>query len=68
MEQELLRGLATIFCMVGFAAVVYWAYTPSNKTRFEEDGRLAFSWESEEGDVTVQPEAIHLDKREEANK
>ncbi len=45
MEQDLLRGLATIFCMVGFAAVVYWAYTPRNKERFEEDARLGFDWE-----------------------
>lgn len=46
MDQDLLRGLATIFCMVGFAAVVYWAYTPRNKERFEEDARMAFDWEN----------------------
>lgn len=48
MDQDLLRGLATVFCMVGFAAVVYWAYTPRNKDRFEEDARLAFDWEEKE--------------------
>lgn len=45
MEQELLRGLATIFCMLGFAGVIYWAYVPKNKQRFEQDARLAFDWE-----------------------
>ncbi|MFN3236079.1 MAG: cbb3-type cytochrome oxidase subunit 3 [Pseudomonadales bacterium] len=48
MDQDLLRGLATIFCMVGFAAVVYWAYAPKNKKRFEDDARLAFDWEEKE--------------------
>ena len=48
MDQDLLRGLATILCMVGFAAVVYWAYAPKNKKRFEDDARLAFEWEEKE--------------------
>ena len=48
MEQELLRGLATVFCMLGFAGVVYWAYVPRNKGRFEEDARLAFDWEEQQ--------------------
>jgi cytochrome c oxidase cbb3-type subunit 4 len=38
-----LRGISTIFCMVAFAAVVYWAYGPSRKGYFEEAGMLPFS-------------------------
>jgi cytochrome c oxidase cbb3-type subunit 4 len=38
-----LRGISTIFCMVAFAAVVYWAYGPSRKGDFEEAGMLPFS-------------------------
>jgi cytochrome c oxidase cbb3-type subunit 4 len=38
-----LRGISTIFCMVAFAAVVYWAYGPSRKDYFEEAGMLPFS-------------------------
>ncbi len=45
MEQDLLRGLATVFCMIGFACVVFWAYVPVNKERFEQDANLAFDWE-----------------------
>lgn len=48
MEQDLLRGLATVFCMIGFAAIVYWAYVPSNKQRFEKDAGLVFDWEQTE--------------------
>ena len=48
MEQDLLRGLATVFCMIGFAGVVYWAYVPHNKKRFEQDGNLAFDWEEKQ--------------------
>jgi cytochrome c oxidase cbb3-type subunit 4 len=40
-----LRGISTIFCMVAFAAVVYWAYGPSRKDYFEEAGMLPFSYE-----------------------
>jgi cytochrome c oxidase cbb3-type subunit 4 len=40
-----LRGISTIFCMVAFAAVVYWAYGPSRKDYFEEAGNLPFSYE-----------------------
>jgi cytochrome c oxidase cbb3-type subunit 4 len=38
-----LRGISTIFCMVAFAAFVYWAYGPSRKGYFEEAGMLPFS-------------------------
>ena len=37
-----LRGLSTIFCMIAFAAIVYWAYGPSRKGYFEEAGKLPF--------------------------
>lgn len=42
MDLGNLRGLSTIFCMLGFLAVVYWAYSPSRKERFEEDAELPF--------------------------
>jgi cytochrome c oxidase cbb3-type subunit IV len=37
-----LRGVATIICMIAFAAVVYWAYGPSRKDYFEKAARLPF--------------------------
>ena len=42
MELGDLRGLATILCIVGFALVVYWAYSPSRKQDFEAAARLPF--------------------------
>lgn len=49
MDIDNLRGLATIFCLLGFAGVVYWAYAPSRRERFEADGQLPFSDEEKEG-------------------
>jgi cytochrome c oxidase cbb3-type subunit 4 len=37
-----LRGLATVLCVVAFAAVVYWAYAPSRKGYFDEAAQLPF--------------------------
>ncbi len=38
-----LRGIGTILCMLGFFAVVAWAYAPSHKDRFEADANLPFA-------------------------
>ncbi|MEM7364193.1 MAG: cbb3-type cytochrome c oxidase subunit 3 [Pseudomonadota bacterium] len=43
MDVDNLRGLATIACMIGFFAVIFWAYAPSRKQRFEDDARLLFT-------------------------
>jgi len=43
-----LRSLATVLCMIGFLAVVWWAYAPSRKASFEEAARLPF--EDDAGD------------------
>ncbi|MCH8257731.1 MAG: cbb3-type cytochrome c oxidase subunit 3, partial [Proteobacteria bacterium] len=37
-----LRGIATIFCVLAFAAVVFWAYGPSRRDYFEKAGKLPF--------------------------
>lgn len=42
MDINDLRSIGTVLCMVGFLSVVYWAYSPSRKARFEEDARLPF--------------------------
>ena len=42
MDINDLRGAATLFCMIGFFAVVYWAYGPSRKAGFEDAGNLPF--------------------------
>ncbi|MCB1647913.1 MAG: cbb3-type cytochrome c oxidase subunit 3 [Pseudomonadales bacterium] len=42
MDMTDLRSLATVLCAIGFATVVWWAYGPSRKQRFEEDAQLPF--------------------------
>lgn len=49
MDINDIRGLATVFCMLGFAAVVYWAYGPSRKAYFEQAAQLPFLEEDENG-------------------
>jgi len=42
MDMTDFRSLATVLCAIAFAAVVWWAYGSSRKTRFEEDALLPF--------------------------
>lgn len=49
MDMGDLRGLATVLCMIAFAAVVWWAYTPSRKDRFDEAAQLPFSDDDVDG-------------------
>jgi len=55
MGIEDLRGVATILCMLAFAAIVYWAYAPSRKGYFEKAAMLPFeeSSEAESEDIVV---------------
>ena len=64
-----LRGLSTIFCMVAFAAVVYWAYGPSRKGDFEEAGMLPFSNKesSEKSNKKLHEESVRESGRESNN-
>ena len=42
-----LRGLSTIFCLVAFAAIVFWAYGPSRKQYFDKAAALPFEDEND---------------------
>lgn len=48
MGMDDLRGLSTIFCMMAFAAIVYWAYAPSRKDYFKDAANLPFDEEADE--------------------
>ncbi len=39
---EQIRGLWVVWLMILFAVVVWWAYRPKNKKRFEEDAKIPF--------------------------
>ena len=36
-----LHSIATVAAFIAFIAIVWWAYSPKNRKRFEEDAKLA---------------------------
>lgn len=42
MDINLIRTLVTVLALAAFAGIVWWAYAPSRKSRFEDDARLVF--------------------------
>ncbi len=36
-----LQSIATVSAFIAFIAIVWWAYSPKNRKRFEEDAKLA---------------------------
>ena len=45
MDITLIRIFVTVTAMAAFAAIVWWAYAPASKARFEKDARLPFDGE-----------------------
>jgi len=45
MDINLLRSLVTVAALAAFLGIVWWAYTPSRKQRFERDALLPFDGE-----------------------
>lgn len=41
MNWGVLHSIATVGAFIAFIAVAWWAYSPKNKKRFEEDAQLA---------------------------
>ena len=39
-DINLLRSLVTVAALAAFLGIVWWAYGPARKERFERDGRL----------------------------
>jgi cytochrome c oxidase cbb3-type subunit 4 len=40
-DVNLLRSLVTVAALAAFLGIVWWAYAPSRRARFERDARLA---------------------------
>ena len=47
MDINLLRSLVTVAAFAAFLGIVWWAYAPSRKARFERDAYLPLN---EDGD------------------
>ena len=46
MDINLLRSLVTVASLLAFLGIVWWAYGPARKARFEDQGKSIF----EQGD------------------
>jgi cytochrome c oxidase cbb3-type subunit 4 len=46
---EVFRSLWVVWLMILFAGIVFWAYRPKNKKRFEENARIPFKDDDGEG-------------------
>lgn len=43
MDINTLRGLSTIFVMIAFVGVCWWAFSPKRKKQFEDAANLPFA-------------------------
>ncbi|MDO5652259.1 MAG: cbb3-type cytochrome c oxidase subunit 3 [Moraxella sp.] len=41
MNWSVLHSIATVGAFIAFIAIAWWAYSPKNKKRFDEDAQLA---------------------------
>lgn len=42
MDINDVRGLSSIFALIAFAGIFWWAYGSSRKQRFEDDAQIPF--------------------------
>ena len=52
MDLNLVRSLLTVAALVAFLGIVWWAYSPSRRERFERDAMMPFE---EPGDGGPRP-------------
>lgn len=64
MNLVTLQGLSTIFVMLAFAGVCWWAFSPKRKKRFEEAANLPFADEPESQTKQQKTEDQHLQSAE----
>ena len=55
-----LQTIATVSAFIAFVGVAWWAYSPKNKKRFEEDAQLALDDKDKEA---LAKEQRNKDKR-----
>jgi cytochrome c oxidase cbb3-type subunit 4 len=59
MSLSLWHSIATLVAMAAFFGVCWWAYSPKNRQRFEEDAKLVFK-----DDTVQQPTTSETESRE----
>lgn len=48
MDINLIRSLVTVAAFAAFLGIVWWAYAPSQRSRFDEAAQLPFDSEEKE--------------------
>jgi len=48
MDINILRSLFTVMAFAAFLGILWWAYRPAHKARFERDALLPFDDETDE--------------------
>ncbi len=56
MDINDLKGISTVFVMIAFLGVCWWAYSPSRKKQFEEAANAPFADEVDPQATPVEPE------------
>ena len=49
MDIDLLRSVVTVAAVAAFTGIVWWAYAPVRKERFERDALVPFQDDDDEG-------------------
>ena len=57
MDINTLRGLSTIFVMIVFVGVCWWAFAPSRKKRFQDAANLPFAEDVDAQNKRPHPQA-----------
>ena len=47
MDINLLRSLITVAALAAFLGIVWWAYAPARRERFERDAQMPFNEDGE---------------------
>jgi cytochrome c oxidase cbb3-type subunit 4 len=61
MDMNTLRGLSTLFALLAFIAICWWAYSSKRKQRFDTDAHIPFDDEAQHR-LTQQLTAQHEEK------
>ncbi len=59
MDINTLRGLGTVFVMIAFLGICWWAFSPSRRKQFDEAAKLPFA-----DDADPQHQELHPKKDE----
>jgi cytochrome c oxidase cbb3-type subunit 4 len=52
MDIDFLMGISTIFVMIAFAGICWWAFAPKRKKQFDEAANLPFADDKKHRDST----------------